>query len=85
MSTTETDLRDSWQDSTTAQFGDEHKRAVHLFEQKNHTRTLYCKSCEDIRFQDENGTTVWNTHGSGQITLPAGIRVLAKGGWAMCE
>ncbi|KAM3547651.1 hypothetical protein ARSEF4850_009891 [Beauveria asiatica] len=85
MAITEADLRDSWQDSTTMQFADEHKKPVHLFEQASYDRDFYCKACEDILFKDENGITVWDTHGSGQIKVPAGIRVLAKGGWAICK
>jgi hypothetical protein len=48
-------------------------------------RLFACDSCEEILFQAGDGSTLFRTEGSGQMELPPGIRVRAKGGSAKCS
>ncbi|KAF2253327.1 hypothetical protein BU26DRAFT_418673, partial [Trematosphaeria pertusa] len=74
-----------WQNSTMVTFGDVDKRAVHHFDPATFERTFACESCQEILFQEgHGGPTLFRTVGSGQMKLPPGIQVRAKGGSAKC-
>ncbi|PVH91527.1 hypothetical protein DM02DRAFT_474206, partial [Periconia macrospinosa] len=74
-----------WQNSTTVTFGDADKKAVHHFDPTSSERTFACESCDEILFQEgSGGSTLFRTVGSGQMKLPPGIQVRAKGGSAKC-
>jgi len=85
MAVTKADLENRWQKSTTVTFGDADKQPIHHFDPSTVERTFACESCEEILFQNGyGGPTLWSTLGTGQMELPPGIQVRAKGGSAKC-
>jgi len=85
MAITKEELESRWQNFTTVTFEPGDKQAMHHFDPATSERTFACESCEEIHFQDGlGGPTVWSTVGTGQMNLPAGIQVRAKGGSAKC-
>ncbi|KAL2786370.1 hypothetical protein BJX66DRAFT_312859 [Aspergillus keveii] len=79
------DLESRWQNFTTVTFQESDKRAAHQIEASPIERFFACDSCEEILFQDGDGSTLFRTEGSGQMELPPGIRVRAKGGSTKCS
>jgi len=84
MATAQQALEDLWRGSTTATFGEEDKKAFHEYEATDYDRTFDCDGCEEIQFINEQGETLLRKRGSGHITLPAGIRVVARRGSTKC-
>ncbi|OCK73249.1 hypothetical protein K432DRAFT_7869 [Lepidopterella palustris CBS 459.81] len=84
MAVTKADLENRWQNSTTVTFGNADKKAIHHFDATTSERTFACESCEEILFIDGDGSTLFRAGGSGQMKLPSGIMVRAKGGSAKC-
>lgn len=74
-----------WQNFTTITFQESDKRAAHQINPSETERCFACESCEEILFQDGDGSTLFRTEGSGQMKLPPGIRVRAKGGSVKCS
>lgn len=85
MAITKTDLESRWQNFTTVTFEEADKQAAHNFDATTSERSFACESCEEIIFQDGDGSTLFRTEGSGQMKVPPGIRVRAKGGSAKCS
>ena len=65
-------------------FTESDRRAAHQIEASPTEKLFACESCEEILFQDGDGSTLYRTKGSGQMKLLPGIRVRAKGGLAKC-
>jgi len=80
---TQSDLASRWQSFTTVSFEESDKRAAHHIDASLTEEQFFaCESCEEILFQDGDGSTIFRAEGSGQMILPPGIRVRAKGGSA---
>lgn len=82
---TTSDLESRWQNFTTVTFEEADRRAAHQIEASTVERLFACDFCEEILFQAGDGSTLFRTEGSGQMKLPPGIRVRAKGGSAKCS
>ncbi|CRL30632.1 unnamed protein product [Penicillium camemberti] len=79
---TKSDLESRWQSFTKITFQESDKRAAHQIEASPTEQLFACDCCEEILFQNGDGSTLFRTEGSGQMKLPPGIRVRAKGGSA---
>jgi hypothetical protein len=71
-----------WIGSTSVKFSDEDRKQMHHFDAVDNERIFACQGCEKILFQGSEG--VYETSGTGQMKLPAGIQVRGKGGFAKC-
>ncbi|KAJ5896667.1 uncharacterized protein N7473_006066 [Penicillium subrubescens] len=80
---TQSDLASRWQNFTTATFQESDRKAAHQIDASLTEEQFFaCESCEEILFQNGDGSTLFRAEGSGQMKLPPGIRVRAKGGSA---
>ena len=79
------DLEGRWQAFTTRTFEETDKKAAHHIDASTTERSFACESCEEILFQDGDGSTLFRAAGDGEMMLPPGIRVRAKGGAAKCS
>jgi len=82
---TQADWEHRWQSSTAASFEDADMQPIHHFDPSDSERIFAFQSCEEILFQDgKGGLTLFQRTGSGEMKLPPGIQVRAKGGAVKC-
>ncbi|KAK3328645.1 hypothetical protein B0T19DRAFT_442534 [Cercophora scortea] len=79
------EVRNSWSDRTNANFGPADRLEYHEYPVADYQRELDFQGCTSIVFRDGNDETLLMTKGSGSITLPAGVKVTVRSGFAKCE
>jgi hypothetical protein len=74
--------RDRWNNLTVHKdfFASCTKQPVEYITATSYERKAYFLECENIAFQDKEGTDIWSTKGDGEIELPAGVGVYVIGG-----
>ncbi|KAK4153662.1 hypothetical protein C8A00DRAFT_33613 [Chaetomidium leptoderma] len=84
------ELRRRWTNGTNAVFSPSDRHDSRVYAAVNYEREFDFRGCSDIIFMRGERTgreedVILLTHGSGHMTLPAGVQVLVQSGYAKCD
>ncbi|RMZ71442.1 hypothetical protein GMOD_00006552 [Pyrenophora seminiperda CCB06] len=77
--------RSRWTDLPDSVNFVEGRKTMELIKPVDHETTVYFKDCEIIAFKTLEGANIWETKGTGEMKLPAGVPVVIIRGQTMVK